>query len=218
VKHRENQTSAMSQAAGDRIDATSLGLVARNRLSAFAGLLSRWNPTIKLVSNQDIPHLWTRHIDDALQLIQYMPPAATHAIDLGSGGGFPGLVLALATEIHVDLIESDSRKAAFLQEVVTITNAHATIHASRIEDIALESRVLVTARALAPLPKLLELCQPFLAEGGVCLFPKGERADSEIAEACKDWIMDLQQMPSRTSPAGRILRITGLRRRASETL
>ena len=216
VKHNESLTASMTDATGDRIDASSLSLAARNRLSAFAGLLIRWNPTIKLVSNQDVAHLWTRHIEDALQLIDHMPMDASHAIDLGSGGGFPGLVLALATEVHFDLIESDSRKAAFLQEAVTVTHASATIHASRIEDVALESRSLLTARALAPLSKLLELSESFLAEGGVCLFPKGERSGAEIAEAGKDWIMDLQQMPSRTSPAGRILRITGLRRREAK--
>jgi 16S rRNA (guanine527-N7)-methyltransferase len=203
--------------AGIRTDASTLGLAARERLGVFAALLTRWNPTIKLVGHQDIAHLWERHIEDALQLIQYMPRGATHAVDLGSGAGFPGLILALATEVHFDLIESDGRKAAFLQEVVTTTNAAATIHTSRIEDVVLNSRSLVTARALAPLPKLLELSQPFLTEGSVCLFPKGERADTEIADACKDWIMDLQQIPSQTSPGGRVLRISGLRRREHET-
>jgi 16S rRNA (guanine527-N7)-methyltransferase len=199
------------------IDSSTLGIAARERLSAFVALLTRWNSTIQLVGHQDIAHLWGRHIEDALQLIQYMPQGTTHAVDLGSGAGFPGLILAIATEVHFDLIESDGRKAAFLQEVVTSTNAAATIHASRIEDVILKLRPLVTARALAPLPKLLELSYPFMAEGSVCLFPKGARADTEIADACKDWMMDLQQIPSRTSPGGRILRITGLRRREHES-
>jgi 16S rRNA (guanine527-N7)-methyltransferase len=180
---------------------------------AFTDLVTRWNPTIKLVSSQDLAYLWPRHVEDALQLVPYMPPEATHAVDLGSGGGFPGLVLALATDVHFDLIEADSRKAAFLQEAATMTKAPATIHARRIEGMTLQSRMLVTARALAPLPKLLELARPFLAEGGVCLLPKGGRADTEIADAHKDWIMDLQQFPSRLSPAGHILRVSGLRRR-----
>ena len=185
----------------------------RSRLSAFTALLIRWNPTIKLVSGQDVDHLWARHVDDALQLVPHMPRDVTHAVDLGSGGGFPALVLAIATDVHFDLVESDGRKAAFLQEAVTLTRAPATIHTRRIEDLALESRMLVTARALAPLPKLLELSDPILAKGGVCLFPKGERAEREIAAARKDWIMDLQQIPSCTSPTGRILRISDLRRR-----
>jgi 16S rRNA (guanine527-N7)-methyltransferase len=210
------KTSLLTNWPSKQTDALSLDSATRDRLSAFLALLTRWNATIKLVSHQDIIHIWERHIDDALQLIQYMPLGVTHAVDLGSGGGFPGLVLAIATDVHFDLVESDTRKAAFLQEAVAITKAPATIHASRIDAVALELRLLVTARALAPLPKLLELARPFLAKGGCCLFPKGESVDAEIAEACKNWIMDVQQIPSRTSPTGRILRITDLRRRELE--
>jgi 16S rRNA (guanine527-N7)-methyltransferase len=213
VKHGEAGSILMKPTQTQDADAYRLGSAARDRLTAFAALLTRWNPTIRLVSSQDIDHLWARHIDDALQLVPLMPQPLAHAIDLGSGGGFPGLILALATEVHFDLVEADSRKAAFLQEVITITRAPATIYAGRIEDIALESRMLVTARALAPLPRLLELSKPFLAEGGTCIFPKGERAGTEIAEASREWIMDVQQIPSRTSPDGRILRITNPQRR-----
>jgi 16S rRNA (guanine527-N7)-methyltransferase len=194
-----------------------LGAVTRDRLRAFAGLVARWNPTIKLVSSPDLAHLWSRHVEDALQLIPHMPATATHALDLGSGGGFPGLVLAIATGVRFDLIESDSRKAAFLQEAAMATAAPATIHMGRIEDVKLPLRLLVTARALAPLPKLLELAHPFLDRDGVCLFPKGERAASEIAESDKDWIMDLHQISSRTSSAGRILRVSRLSRRRIAT-
>ena len=197
-------------------DVPSLSTAKQDRLIAFSRLLTRWNATIKLVSSQDVGHLWTRHIDDALQLTLHMPTGVTHAVDLGSGAGFPGLVLAIATDVHFDLIESDSRKAAFLQEAVAITKAPATIHAKRIEAVILEPRVLVTARALAPLRRLLDLAKPLLAEGGCCLFPKGERADAEIRDARKDWDMDLRQIPSQTSPTGQIVRITGLRRRELE--
>ncbi len=215
MKQRDAQLGAEIQSDSLSINSSSLNETIRNRLASFIALLARWNATIKLVSNQDIDHLWTRHIDDALQLIPLMPAEVTQAIDLGSGGGFPGLVLALATGVQFDLVESDSRKAAFLQEAVTLTKAPAVVHTSRIEDVTLRSRMLITARALAPLPKLLGLSRPFLADGGVCLFPKGERADTEIAEARKDWIMDLQQFSSRTSPSGRILRVTGLQRRGT---
>jgi 16S rRNA (guanine527-N7)-methyltransferase len=201
VKHDE------AAATGD------IGSDARARLDVFARLLVRWNPTIKLVSDQDIANLWTRHIADALQIVRHIPPQVDHAIDLGSGGGFPGLVLALATNIHFDLIEADSRKAAFLQEAVTLTKTNATVHANRAQEVALPARMLITARALAPLPRLLELAQPFVAEGGICLFPKGEQADLEIRDAHKDWIMDLQQIPSSTSSKGRVLRVSGLCRR-----
>jgi 16S rRNA (guanine527-N7)-methyltransferase len=213
VKHVEAQLVASTSRRGMNVDELDLDPSARDRLITFAALLARWNPTIKLVSRQDIPHVWSRHIDDALQLVRYMPRGTTHAVDLGSGGGFPGLILAMATDVHFDLIEADSRKAAFLQEAVMATKAAATVHGRRVEDVALGSRKLVTARALAPLPKLLELSHRFLVEDSVCLFPKGERIDAEIADAREDWIMDLRQIPSRTSPDGRILCVTGLQRR-----
>ena len=196
---------------------TAFGPTAQERLHTFASLLSRWNPTIKLVSNSDIPHLWERHVDDALQLAQHIPLGTTEAVDLGSGGGFPGLILAIATDIHFHLIEADVRKSAFLQEAVATTRASATVHASRIEDVQLSPQRLVTARALAPLPRLLDLSFRFLTDDGICLFPKGERADIEITEVYEDWMMDLQQIPSRTSSAGRILRIGALRRRVARS-
>ena len=215
MKHHEHASVAMPRVEDGVAHPYSIDACARDRLLTFAGLLNRWNATIKLVSHHDLPHLWPRHIDDALQLVPYMPLGATHAVDLGSGGGFPGLVLALATGVHFDLIEADSRKAAFLQEAISATKASAEVHAGRIEDIRLEQRVLVTARALAPLTKLLELAFPFLAHDGICLFPKGMRADEEIADASHEWIMSLQQIPSRTSSDGRILRIADLHRRGT---
>lgn len=213
VKHDERSMELTRQHEGDDVQAAKLDPLVRNRLLQFKTLLMQWNSTIKLVSAQDIAHLWSRHIEDALQLLPLLPPGNDHAIDMGSGGGFPGLVLALATGIHFDLVESDSRKAAFLREATTVTQAAATIHACRVEDATLQPRMMITARALAPLPRLLELCHPLLAEGGVCLFPKGERADAEITQASRTWLMDLERIPSLTSPTGLILRIKNLRRR-----
>jgi 16S rRNA (guanine527-N7)-methyltransferase len=179
-------------------------------LRTFVSLLIRWNPTIRLVSSQDSGDLWTRHVEDALQLAPLMPPGVTQAIDLGSGAGLPGLVLAIATGVHFDLIEADSRKAAFLREAVLATQAPATVHACRIEEIRLPPRPLVTARALAPLPHLLDLAKRLLSTDGVCLFPKGERAASEVREAQKRWSFILESVPSRTAPAASILRISQL--------
>ncbi len=191
-------------------DPPALAPALRDRLQIFTSLLVRWNPTIRLVSTQDIAHLWTRHVEDALQLVPLIPPATAGAVDLGSGGGLPGLVLAIATGLHFDLIEADSRKAAFLREAAIATKAPATIHARRIEDIALPPRRLVTARALAPLPRLLAWAKPFLADGGICLFPKGERVESEIAEAEQNWFFSLERLPSRTDRTASILRISEL--------
>ncbi len=118
---------------------------------AIVALLVKWNPTIRLVSPPDLAAIWPRHIADSLQLLPLIPAGLDGAIDLGSGGGLPGLVLAIATGIHFDLVESDSRKAAFLSEAAIATRAPVTVHASRIEEVRLPRGGLVTARALAPL-------------------------------------------------------------------
>ncbi|MBS0559616.1 MAG: 16S rRNA (guanine(527)-N(7))-methyltransferase RsmG [Proteobacteria bacterium] len=181
---------------------------ARFRLERFAALLARWNPTINLVATADIPALWPRHIDDSLQLAPLIPPGISRAIDLGSGGGFPGLVLAIATGIPFDLVESDRRKAAFLREAARETAAPATVHAVRIEDAKLPPAPLVTARALARLPRLLALAAPLLAPGGVCLFLKGAAAQDELTEAAAGWHMRSARLPSQTDPDAAILRIS----------
>lgn len=182
----------------------------RRKLEAFAALLLRWNPTIRLVSVDDAGALWPRHIADALQLVPLLPRDITTAADLGSGGGLPGLVLALATGTHFDLIEADGRKAAFLREAAQLTDAPVTVHAARIETIRIPPRPLITARALAALPKLLALAHPLLAPGGLCLFPKGERAEAELQEAAALWSMRVETIPSRTAPGAQLLLITDL--------
>jgi len=182
------------------------------RLEAFAELLQRWNTRINLVSRSDALVLWERHIEDSLQLAPLILDGTERAIDLGSGGGFPGLILCIATGIPFDLIESDQRKAAFLREAARVTQAPAKIHACRIEAAAIQPARLVTARALAPLPKLLTLAAPFLGEGGICLFLKSEKADQEIAEASAAWTMQIEPHISQTDRSGVILRISGVKR------
>lgn len=180
------------------------------RLELYAALLAKWNPTIRLIGAQDMSAIWPRHIDDALQLLPLIPTELDGAIDLGSGGGLPGMVLAIASGIHFDLVESDSRKAAFLREVAAATGAPVTVHAARIEAVTIAPRPLVTARALAPLPKLLSLAYPLLSPGGSCLFPKGERAEAELQEAEADWSMRIDSIPSRTAHGARLLFIHDL--------
>jgi 16S rRNA (guanine527-N7)-methyltransferase len=189
----------------------------RERLDCFTGLLRRWNATIRLVSSRDVGDLWERHILDAVQLAPHIPQETHEAADLGSGGGLPGLVLALATGIHFDLIECDSRKAAFLREAASATEAPITVHACRIEDLTLPPRRLVTARAVAPLNRLLAWAHPLLAQEGVCLFPKGERVEAEVTEAERCWSFTLERLPSRTSLTGRILHISHLTPKLSAT-
>jgi 16S rRNA (guanine527-N7)-methyltransferase len=182
------------------------------RLQNFAALLLRWNRTVNLIARRDEPLLWDRHIGDCLQLAPLMQPRPERAIDLGSGAGFPGLVLAIATDVPFELIEVDQRKAAFLREAMRVTGAPVRVHASRIEEARLAAAPLITARALAPLTKLLGLAAPLLAPGGVCLFMKGLRAKGELTEAATEWHMQVNCIPSQTAPEAWIFRISDLAR------
>src|SRR5271166_4842556 len=189
--------------------------VSRETLAAFERfetLLLHWNRTVNLVSAHDAPRIWDRHIADSLQLAPLMDALPSRAIDLGSGAGFPGLILALATGVPFDLIEADQRKAAFLREAARITRAPVCIHVVRIESADLEPAPLVTARALAPLPKLLQLAAPLLAPGGHCLFLKGDSAQAELTHAAAQWHMQVERIVSRTAPDACVLRISDLRR------
>lgn len=180
------------------------------RLRLFADLLLRWNATLNLIAARDAEVAWDRHVLDSLQLVPLMPAGLTRAVDLGTGGGFPGLVLAIATDTPFDLIEADRRKASFLRTAVLETGAPATVHACRIEDAAVPPARLLTARALAPLPRLLPLAARLLTADGVCLLLKGAKADHELAAATQDWSMTIQRVPSRTHADGVVLRITDL--------
>jgi 16S rRNA (guanine527-N7)-methyltransferase len=181
-------------------------------LERFSELVLRWNSTVNLIAPGDGVRLWERHISDSLQLVALMQPPPDRAIDLGSGAGFPGLVLAIATGVPFDLIESDQRKAAFLREAVRLTGAPAQVHAQRIEAVHLDPAPLITARALAPLPKLLALAAHLLAPAGACLLLKGANVEAELTDAAAQWHMRVDRLPSRTAPGARILRITDLSR------
>lgn len=182
------------------------------RLAVFATMLLRWNATVNLIAAGDIPVLRQRHIDDCLQLVPLLPTGAARGIDLGSGAGFPGLVLAIATGLPFDLIEADHRKAAFLREAARATGAPATVHAMRIENAIVLPADIITARALARLPHLIDLAAPKLAPNGVCLFMKGAGAAAELTEAAREWHMQVEQIPSRTESSATILRISEIAR------
>ena len=181
-------------------------------LERFAALLLRWNRTVNLIARKDEPRLWERHIADSLQLTALMQPVPERAIDLGSGAGLPGLVLAIATGVHFDLIEADQRKATFLREAARLTGSSALVHATRIETAQLAPAPLITARALAPLPRLLDLAAPLLAPDGICLFLKGANVQAELTEAASQWHMTVEILPSQTAPEACILRISDLTR------
>jgi 16S rRNA (guanine527-N7)-methyltransferase len=187
---------------------------ATDRLHRFVALLLKWNAKLNLISSRDENTIWERHVADSLQLAELIPAGSDRAVDLGTGGGFPGLVLAIATGMAFDLVEADQRKAAFLRTAIIETGASATVHARRIEAVTLAPAGLVTARALAPLSRLLPLASRVLADGGTCLFLKGAQADAEIAAASANWEMSVSRTPSRTGADGVILGISNLRRRA----
>ena len=180
-------------------------------LRRFVDLLLRWNGSINLIGRGDVAAVWTRHVADSLQLADHWgdrPPA--RGIDLGSGAGFPGLVLAIRFGVVFHLIEQDQAKAAFLREAARATGAPVHVVATRIEAAVVPPAPLVTARALAPLNQLLSYARPLLLPGGICLFSKGRDAEAEIADASCAWQMNVARIPSRTDRTGVILRIADL--------
>jgi 16S rRNA (guanine527-N7)-methyltransferase len=177
------------------------------RLEAYADVLIRWSARINLVGRDTLPDLWRRHILDSVQLRPLVPDSSQSLIDLGSGAGFPGLVMAILGVPGVELVEADSRKAAFLREAARVTSAEVTIRPCRIQAVPPHPVDVVTARACAPLPRLLELAQPFLGPGTVCLFPKGERFAEELTLAREGWTMRVSVEQSLSDRRGIILRL-----------
>ena len=177
------------------------------RLEAYAELLTRWSARINLVGRDTVADLWRRHFLDSAQLRPFVPDGAQSLIDLGSGAGFPGLVLAILGVAGVELVEADTRKAAFLREAARVAEASVTIRPCRINAVPGHSVDIVTARALAPLDRLLDLAQPFLGPETVCLFPKGARAGEELTLARKRWTMIVVLHNSIADPRGVVLRL-----------
>jgi 16S rRNA (guanine527-N7)-methyltransferase len=180
------------------------------RLTVYLDLLQRWQPAINLVGPGTLADPWRRHVLDSAQLAAHLPAAATNLVDLGSGAGFPGMVLALLGVRGVHLIEGDRRKAQFLREAARATGAPATIHAERIEQMQGWPAAVVTARAVAPLPRLLELAEPFLVSDSVCLFLKGRSVERELTNARVSWHMGSETFPSLSEPLGTVLELRGI--------
>lgn len=185
-------------------------------LETYVALLLRWNRTINLISRGDEALIWERHIADSLALAALLPAEFSHAIDIGSGGGLPGVVLAIATQRPIHLVESDQRKSAFLREVTRELSLPIIVHATRIETAKPPKAPVITARAVAPLTTLLALAAPHLAPGGICLFPKGRTANDELTAARLEWHMDVVSTPSPTDPSAQILRISEIARVGSQ--
>ncbi len=172
----------------------------KDRLNLFADVLCRWAKVINLISKRDQGLVQSYHVPQSVQLASLLPPTVARAIDLGSGGGLPALPLAIVSNVAFELIEADQRKAAFLQEAARITAAPIQVHCCRIERSTVAPAGLVTARALAPLSKLLEYAQPHLAPDGICMFPKGAGAVTEIQNARKQWRFSCRRYASASNP------------------
>jgi 16S rRNA (guanine527-N7)-methyltransferase len=208
--------------SADRARALGLVTVSREtvaRLDQLVALLLKWQATTNLVAPSTLAHVWTRHVADSLQLLT-LAPAARAWLDLGSGAGFPGLVLACALAetpgARVDLVESNTKKAAFLREATRALTLPALVHAVRIEALIhrwSEPVDIVTARALAPLADLLAYAEPVLKTGAQGLFLKGQDVEAELTEASKYWRIDATLAPSVTSADARIVVVRRAERR-----
>lgn len=182
-------------------------------LETYAALLRKWNPAINLIAPNTVAEIETRHIADAKQLAEISVDTAASWVDLGSGGGLPGLVIAISKpDCVVTLVESDQRKAAFLRNAVReMELKNVTILSARIEAVDRLDAANVSARALAPLPQLMAYVDRHLASDGIAWLMKGRNWQAEVAEARKTWQFDLKAHPSTTEREAAILEITGIR-------
>jgi len=181
------------------------------KLEIYARLLREWNEKFNLVASSTIPALWLRHFLDSAQLIKFIPKNSSSLSDLGSGAGFPGMVLAIMGVPSVHLIESIGKKANFLGVVAAELGLDVTVHNARTEDIRGLKTDLVTARALKPLPQLLSLAKPLTHKNSICLFLKGQQAEAELTEARKYWTFALEKHSSLSDPSGSVLKISDLK-------
>ncbi|MEM8700098.1 MAG: 16S rRNA (guanine(527)-N(7))-methyltransferase RsmG [Pseudomonadota bacterium] len=185
----------------------------RDRLEILARLIAKWTPAINLIAPSTVPEIWTRHIRDSAQIVPLIPVSTQDHLDLGTGSGCPGLVVAaIAAEIrpdlHTTLIEADQRKAAFLRTAIREMGLTATLFAQRIEEIEIPQADLITARAFAPLSRLLSIAQRFCHAQTRLILHKGRQLDSELTEARRDWHIEATVQPSLTAPDAAILTIT----------
>lgn len=188
-----------------------------DRLRLLADLLLKWNPRINLVSKSTLETLWTRHILDSAQIFDLVPHPVGHWVDIGSGGGFPGLVVAiLAAEKDpsqtTTLIESDQRKCAFLRTVLRETGVSGAVLTKRIEQAEPQDADVLSARALADLSQLCEFAERHLSKSGTALFPKGVTWQKELREAEESWSFSHEVITSKSEPEAVILKLGDIRR------
>jgi 16S rRNA (guanine527-N7)-methyltransferase len=183
----------------------------RERIEIYVQLLLTWQKRINLIGSATVETVWERHILDSLQLLPLLPIGSRSIAELGSGAGIPGLIIAIAADLEAQLYESNGKKAAFLREAARQTRTRAHVHMLRLETLRTQADVprvdCVVARALAPLPLLLDYAEPFLARGAVGLFHKGQDVDVELTEATKYWKMRVSKHASLCDSRGVILEI-----------
>lgn len=192
-----------------------------DRLQTYVDLVLKWQPAQNLIAPSTIPDIWTRHVADSLQT-QWSYPEAKVWVDIGSGGGFPGVVTAILLadepDAHVHMIESNQRKAAFLRTALRETGSRGTVHAGRIESVA-EGWTYgpvdaVSARALASLKLLFDLAEPFTARGAKAVFHKGQDFRRELDEVSDSWQFDLVEKESVVDPLSRLLLFSNISARS----
>lgn len=186
-----------------------------DRLDAYVSLVKKWNPKINLVSKKSIEDIWARHVRDSAQILN-LGMNSGKWLDIGSGGGFPGVVAAImasekSPNLEFVLVESDQRKAAFLRSAAREVNMKIEIIANRVEELPPFGAKTISARALAPLDKLLEFASLHLDPEGIGLFPKGISYDIEVEEARKTWNFELEQIPSTTDTSAMILKVGAIK-------
>jgi len=192
-------------------EATGVSRETLSRLEGYAALLVKWQKAINLVAKDSLPDLWRRHMLDSAALWPLIPPESRVLVDLGSGAGFPGLVLAIMGFPEIHLIESDTRKCAFLSETARLfAPGKVSVHRGRIEAVEPIAADVVTARALADLDTLLGYTARFLKPEGVCLFLKGRKAEDELTLAGQRWTMSVERFANPAESSGLLLRIKGL--------
>jgi 16S rRNA (guanine527-N7)-methyltransferase len=217
VRHLGSPTRPADKAAA--LALTPVSRETEARLDRYIALLAEWQAKTNLVAPSTLPNLWTRHISDSLQLLRLAPAARTW-VDLGSGGGFPGVVLACALAetpgANVHLIERNAKKAAFLREALRVTSAPGIVHLADIEDSVDRITVsvdCVTARALAPLHQLIGFAEPLVRKGAKALFLKGQDVEAELTESTKYWNIMPQLHSSSTGGGGWIIELDRIERR-----
>jgi 16S rRNA (guanine527-N7)-methyltransferase len=212
---------ASPEAVGRSVVAADVSRETLARLDILESALRRWQSTFNLVGPATLDHFWTRHALDSLQLLDLAPPTALNWTDIGSGAGFPGLVLAAALAERpgalVHLIEPNQKRAAFLRETGRAMGAPICVHALKVEDAPFASCDIVTARAVAPLVDLLGMAERYLSAGAIGLFLKGQDVVSELTEASRCWSIGSEMTPSRSDLRGFVLTVREARRDHTQT-